>query len=283
MASAADPVALGEPPRAGTSAKAVLLTVLGELVLPHGGEVWTSTVVSGLGLLGVDERNARQAVARLAEQGIARSERVGRRARWSLTEGGRRLLTVGSERIYGFGGGADAWDGRWLVVLCSVPEEQRAKRHRLRSQLGFAGFGFLAPGVAVSPHLDREPIAAAVLEDLDLLPRAIVLRAEPGAHVVADDVLARAWDLDDLTDAYERFLRAFESRAPRADDACFTALVELVHEWRRFPFVDPELPDRLLPRDWPGRAAKRLFDARRRSWGAGASRWYDAAEGTPPD
>ena len=62
----------------GTSAKAFLLTMLGELVLPHGGEVWTSTVVSGLGLLGVEERNARQAIARLADQGtLARRGRGG--------------------------------------------------------------------------------------------------------------------------------------------------------------------------------------------------------------
>jgi phenylacetic acid degradation operon negative regulatory protein len=32
-----------------------------------------------------------------------------------------------------------------------------------------------------------------------------------------------------------------------------------VHEWRKFLFADPGLPDDLLPRDWPGRAAADLF------------------------
>src|SRR5882724_10497931 len=98
------------------SAKAILLTVLGEYVLPNGGAVWTSTIVDALALFEVSERNARQAVARLSDQGIVSADRHGRRVRWRLTESGRRLLSVGTERIYGFGADTSAWDSRWLVV-----------------------------------------------------------------------------------------------------------------------------------------------------------------------
>jgi phenylacetic acid degradation operon negative regulatory protein len=266
-------------PRSGSSAKALLLTTLGEFVLPHRGAVWTSTVVRSLGALGVEERNARQALTRLADQGVIRSHRQGRLARWQLTEAGRDLLTSGTERIYGFGAGADAWDGRWLVVLCSVPEEQRAKRHRLRSQLGFAGFGFLAPGVALSPHLDREAVANRVLEDLGLVPGAVVFRAEAGQLASTEDLLARAWDLAALARRYDDFLRTFGRRSPRRDEAQFVALARLVHAWRHFPFVDPEIPLRLLPHRWPGRQAKELFDDRHAAWAPGANRWYEAADG----
>ncbi|MGH9000771.1 MAG: PaaX family transcriptional regulator [Acidimicrobiia bacterium] len=265
-------------PRSGSSAKALLLTILGEFVLPHSGSMWTSTVIRSLGALGAEERNARQAVGRLAEQGIVRSEREGRRARWHLTTQGRGLLTAGSERIYRFGDADEGWDGRWLVVLCSVPEHQRAKRHQLRSQLGFAGFGFLSPGVAVSPHLERENVANTILKDLGLLPGAIVLRAETGAVVAADDVLGRAWDLASLGSDYGDFIAAFEARSPGSDEERFAGLVELVHAWRRFPFVDPEIPPQLLPSGWPGRKAKRLFDAHHRAWAPGANAWYEDIE-----
>lgn len=265
-------------PRSGSSAKALLLTALGEFVLPHRGSVWTSTVVRSLGLLGVAERNARQALARLADQGIVRSQREGRRARWQLTEPGRELLTSGTERIYGFGSGDDGWDGRWLVVLCSVPEEQRAKRHQLRSQLGFTGFGFLAPGVALSPHPDREAVANRVLEDLGLLPTAVVFRAEAGELVSTEELLARAWDLAALAIRYEDFLQAFRRRSPRSDEARFVALTELVHAWRHFPFIDPEIPPRLLPHRWAGRRAKALFDEQHAAWSPGANRWYEAVD-----
>jgi len=276
MCSIADvaPTPRATKPRAGASAKASLLTIMGEFVLPHGGAVWTATLVRALAALGVEERNARQAIARLAEQGLVRSEREGRRARWHVTDRGVRLLTAGAARIYGFGDAAAVWDGRWLVVVCSVPEEQRAKRHRLRSQLGFAGFGFLGPTIAVSPHVERESTANTVLEELGLLPAAVVVRGELGEHVEPAELLRRGWDLDTLAADYDAFIATFGDRSPRAGDTQFAAMVELVHEWRRFPFVDPEIPRQLLPPRWPGRPAKQLFDARHAAWSAAADEWY---------
>ena len=183
--------------------------MLGEFVLPKGGSVWTSTVVRALAGLGVEERNARQAAFRLAERGYVQSEKEGRRARLHLTGSGRRLLTEGSRRIYEFGAHDDTWDRRWVVVVCFIPEEQRTKRHQLRSQLGFAGFGFIAPGVAVSPHLRSEPAANSILEDLDLVPGAVVLRAETGDLVEPKEILSRGWDLDGLASEYEEFIKVF--------------------------------------------------------------------------
>jgi phenylacetic acid degradation operon negative regulatory protein len=236
-------------------------------------------MVSAMGALDVEQRNARQAAFRLAENGYVQSEKEGRRARLHLTDHGRRLLGDGCHRIYHFGSYEDTWDGRWLVVVCFIPEQQRTKRHQLRSRLGFAGFGFIAPGVAVSPHVSSEPEANAVLEDLGLVPGAVVLRCEPGDLLEPDELLGRAWDLDGLATEYEEFIKHFARRAPRADDARFRALVELVHAWRRFPFIDPEIPSRLLPLKWPGRRAKHLFDDLHAEWSGGADSWFAALEG----
>lgn len=265
-------------PRAGTSGKALLLTLLGEYVLPHQGSAWTSTIVSSLGMLDVEERNARQALARLADDDVVRSAKIGRRSQWHLTAHGRELLTIGTERIYAFGAGGEPWDGRWLVVYCSVPEEQRAKRHQLRSQLSFAGFGFLGPGIAISPHLERETLANNVLKALGLVPGSIVLRAEPGELVSAGELLERAWDLGGLASFYNDFVKAFARRSPRSDEGRFVALTELVHAWRHFPFVDPEIPRELLPRHWPGRRAKDLFDRCHATWAPSANLLYEQFE-----
>jgi phenylacetic acid degradation operon negative regulatory protein len=265
-------------PRSGSSAKSVLLTVLGEFALPHDGTMWTATIVDALGLLGVGEGNARQAATRLKDQGLLDVERHGRRARWRLTEEGRQLLSLGTQRIYRFGAGADEWDGRWVVVLTAVPEDQRSKRHQLRSTLAFGGFGFIGPGTAVSPHPDREAVAIEVLRGLGLTDSAIVLRARAGDLVGDEEILRRAWDLEHLGGRYRAFLRDFERRQARTADARFAALVDLVHAWRRFPFDDPELPDRLLPGTWPGRRAKHLFDELHAAWTPDAQSWYERTE-----
>jgi len=77
---------------------------------------------------------------------------------------------------------------------------------------------------------------------------------------------------------YRRFVDAVEALDPRDDAARFAALVTLVHEWRRFPFVDPEIPDALLPPDWPGHRAKVLFDERHACWSPAAVAWFAERE-----
>src|SRR5436305_1846771 len=91
-----------------TSARSLLLTVLGEFVLPRGQPVWTQMLIDVLGQLDVEHKSARQALARTAAEGLLTSDRAGRRVRWSLSEAGRRLLSEGAERIYGFGAPAPA-------------------------------------------------------------------------------------------------------------------------------------------------------------------------------
>ena len=48
------------------------------------------------------------------------------------------------------------------------------------------------------------------------------------------------------------------------DEAAFAARFHLVHEWRKFLFVDPGCPTTLLPDDWPGPDAAALFAKRGR-------------------
>src|ERR1019366_1176578 len=102
---------------AGTdSARSVLFTVLGELVLPTGGEAWTSAFIDVFGRLGVEEKAARQALMRTAADNWLSSERGGRRPLWRLTPGAEQLLRDGTERIFGFTAVAEDWDGRGTVL-----------------------------------------------------------------------------------------------------------------------------------------------------------------------
>ena len=132
-----------------TSARSLLLTVLGEFVLPRDEPVWTQVLLDVLGGLGVESKSARQALARTAAEGLLVSDRSGRRVRWSLSDQGMRLLSDGAARIYGFSAARRPWDGRWLVLLVSVPEARRQLRSigmqvsvhaRGRFDLATAGF-----------------------------------------------------------------------------------------------------------------------------------------------
>lgn len=256
----------------------MLLTVLGQFVAPAGGEVWTQSLIASLEAVGVEERNARQALSRVGDQGLITGRRAGRRVRRCLTPEAIELLETGRERIFGFGADPVAWDGRWLVVLCSVPEEHRSKRHLLRSRLRFAGLGFLTSGVAITPHVEREALVTDVLKELGLAQSATVFIGEVGELTTASDLLHRAWDIDGLAAEYREFVRAFQQRDPTTPRARFAAVVDLVHRWRRFPFVDPELPDELLPAGWLGHRARDLFDRCLERWEPDAIAYFEELE-----
>src|SRR5690349_32 len=124
-----DPAASGPSPRTGAkqtptlsrrhaagaeSARGLLFTILGELVLHTGGSALTSTFIDVLGRLGVEEKASRQALMRTGADGWLVSERQGRRSIWTLSAHANQFLTEGAERIYGFRGQQPDWDRRWL-------------------------------------------------------------------------------------------------------------------------------------------------------------------------
>lgn len=248
------------------SARSLLITVLGEFVYPRNTEVWTSTLLSALGTLGVEEKSARQAISRAGAEGLLDSTRDGRRVRWSLTDAGAELLRGGAQRIYSFLSEGHDWDGNWLVVSVAVPETQRKLRHRLRTQLTWLGMGSPAPGLWVVPASEKADEVAAVLESLGLRANAFVWTGtwvdigEKGALIEA------AWDLDAVAECYREFIDAFEPEDGLAPVDAFAAQVHLVQSWRRFPFLDPDLPSRLLPEDWPGAMAAATFRDCHETW-----------------
>lgn len=261
-----------------TSARSLLITLLGEYVLPRERPPWTSTVVEALAADGVEEKAARQALARTAADGWIVSERVGRRVRWILTPEGRRLLTEGADRIFAFSRTTPQWDGRWLILLVTVPETRRDLRHRLRTRLTWAGFASPEPGVWINPDPGREAEARNVLHDLDLERGAMSFTATHGTVGDVPAMVARAWDLTGLETEYEAFVAAFGSAGNVLGATTLQTQTRLVHEWRRFPFLDPRLPRELLPADWSGTKAAEVFHARHAEWHPTAQQEWDALD-----
>lgn len=262
----------------GGSARSLLTTVLGEFVQQADRPVWTSTLVAALALFDVEEKAARQALARTAAEGWLRSDRVGRRVRWTLTEPARRVLADGASRIYGFGSGSHEWDGRWLVVLVSVPETLRDLRHKLRTRLSWAGFGSPTAGVWITPHLSAEADAKLILDELDLSSQAMSYLANYGALGSERAMVERAWNLTDVATRYQEFVDEFTGLTPSSPDEVLRAQTLLVHEWRRFPFLDPQLPAELLPPKWSGTTATALFNDLHARWRTPAQeRWSELA------
>lgn len=250
--------------------------MLGEYVLPVPGGVWQETLISALGTLDYKTQAARQALARSVTAGWLTAERHGRRSRVRLTDETALMLRTGAERIYGFGEPRE-WDGRWLLVVLRVPEERRDVRHQVRTSLAWAGFGSLGGGLWISPHAERE----AELRDGaggGSVAELLSFRAELGELGEPERLIAEAWDLAAVADGYRAFIASFARLRPKTPEAVFRAQALLVHEWRKFPFLDPDLPESVLPSQWPRKRAHDVFQERHAAWHETAQDYFRSLE-----
>lgn len=259
------------------AARSVLLTVLGEYVAPRGREVWLETLVGALEALGYRTQAARQALTRSVSGGWLTSERHGRRSRLSLTPPTAEMLRSGARRIYAFGDPWE-WDDQWLLIVLRVAEERREVRHQIRTTLAWEGFGSLGGGLWVSPHVGHEGSIQRLATEHAGHAELISFRAGLGSIGDPRRLVAQAWDLESVASTYEQFIAAFGRMRADTPERAFRAQTLLVHAWRKFPFLDPEIPAGLLPARWPRDRAHALFSARHATWAGPAQEFFAALD-----
>lgn len=239
------------------SPRHLILTLFGLYARPDALSV--RSLIALMGDLGIDAAATRSSVSRLKKRGVLESARTDGQAGYALSPASLAVLREGDARIWSRPR-ASVDDG-WLVVVFSVPEAERGKRHELRSQLTRLGFGTAAPGVWVAPGTAYDETLAALerqgLASYTELFRGDYLGSGPPAARVGE-----WWDLGSIAALYDDFLadhrgltRLREPDPPRA----FAAYVPMLTAWRRLPYLDPGIPLELLPDGWPGEKAGELF------------------------
>jgi phenylacetic acid degradation operon negative regulatory protein len=225
-------------------------------------------LIALMGDLDVDAAATRSSVSRLKKRGVLEPAKAAAQAGYRLSSSALAVLREGDARIWSRPRASVA-DG-WLVVVFSVPEAERGKRHELRSLLTRLGFGTAAPGVWVAPGTAYDETLAA-LDRAGLTTYTELFRGDHLGSPPADARVAEWWDLPSIAALHEEFVVEHTPltglRSPEPAQA-FAAYVPMLTAWRRLPYLDPGIPLELLPRDWPGERAGDLFaelDARLRA------------------
>lgn len=254
------------------------LTIFGNYLREQGALAWSGGMVRLLGDLGVSEDGGRAALYRLAMRELIARTKRGREVFYELTPKTHALLEEGDRRIFSFGK-AVGDIATWTVLWHSLPDELRTERAVLSRRLRFLGFGSVQDATWLAPH-DREGDVVTLLRDLGVADHACVLVGRPTAALDIDAVLREAWDLDDVQGRYAVFLDEYgpyRSKAAqrRLDDReAFVVCTRATHEFRRFPFLDPELPDRMMPRPEVRPAAIAAFHMLREGLFSAAARYF---------
>lgn len=259
----------------------LVVTLLGTYVRPFGRAVWSGGLVMLLREFGFSDGAARAALTRLVRRGLIARVRSGRLVHYSLTPRCERLLIEGDGRIFTLGRlPADA--GPWTILWHQIPEERRLERTRLGRRLRFLGFGSVQDSVWVSPH-DHSSEVADLVGELGVADVATVFVARVGPGDGSDlglsTLVARAWDLSELGGRYEAFCSGFErylAVEALSDREAFLVRTRLMHLFRGFAQLDPELPDELAPLSGPRTRAADIFDALYTGLAASSQRHFDA-------
>ncbi|MGW2342578.1 PaaX family transcriptional regulator [Streptomyces sp. NPDC001661] len=241
----------------------LILTVFA--LYARGERTWLSiaSLIELMTDLGVESKAVRSSISRMKRREVLCSERRDNTAGYAIGMSTLETLSEGDARIF-HRSRAHLQDG-WILVTYSVPESEREKRHALRTVLTQLGFGSVAAGVWVAPGT----LAAEARRTLERRQLADYVDLFTGNHYAFGDLKAKVatwWNLDELTNQYADFLRhaasavdSFAGRDPEPLEA-FRAYIPVLTQWRRMPYLDPGLPIELLPPEWNGVAAGKMFD-----------------------
>lgn len=248
----------------GPRGRQLLITLIADYWLGPDAVVPSGAVVELMTDLGVSPSGTRTLLSRLTREGRLQSVKEGRRTFYALSTQALHRLSTGFETIRQFGLDAphDA-DAPWLILMFSIPEDQRSVRQQLRRGLSWMGFSPLYDGVWITPRPVRQQ-ALTLCRKLGVDSASI---ATGSIEAVGLDYgrPTDAWDLGlvhGLYQAFEKHLALPRERLASGSMTTVEALrvrTEIMNIWRGFPTFDPGLPESDLPAGWPRAGARAAF------------------------
>ncbi|EGL81967.1 transcriptional regulator, PaaX family [Caldalkalibacillus thermarum TA2.A1] len=250
----------------GMKTRSMIFTLYGDYIRHYGGEIWIGSLIRLLEAFGHNAQSVRAAMSRMQKQGWVKSHKRGNKSYYSLTERGKKRMNVAAKRIFKLK--PERWDGKWRMLIYSIPETKRHIRDELRKELVWSGFGSLSHSCWISPNPLEEQVAEMV-ERYGLDDYVDFFVAENKGPNDNKSLVERCWDLEEINGRYQEFIDHYSKRFvidrnkiemnKMSDEECFVERTKLVHEYRKFLFVDPGLPGELLPDHWLGEHAAALF------------------------
>jgi phenylacetic acid degradation operon negative regulatory protein len=263
-----DGAATVRPPRqqAGNTAQNLAITLVTDYTVDNRAWLPSASIVALLGESGIGSAAARTAISRLFRGGVLESSRDGRHSSYRLTTVAARNLIAGGAWIARFAAHADSWDGYWTLVSFAFPQEEHGHRRAFVGQLRWLGFAPLYDALWVSPDAPnatvKSRLAATTAGTITMFrARHVELASRTDRNPID------AWDVAAIARHYQAFIRRWQPLLPRiragkvTGAAAVRARTELMDAYRRFPFIDPQLPIELMPTRWPRARAREVFVA----------------------
>jgi phenylacetic acid degradation operon negative regulatory protein len=271
-----------EAMRTQLNTRSMINTLFGDYIRHYGKEIWIGSLISLLEPFGHNEQAVRAAVSRMYKQSWITNRKAGNKSYYSLTDRGTRRMDEAAHRIFKLQ--PEKWDGKWRLFMLTIPEDQRHVRDELRKELVWSGFGLLTNGIWLTPN-DLVQQVRDIIEKYQITDRVNLFIAENEGPKKNSQLISDCWDVEAINERYSEFIKRYSEkyivdktaieRGTLSDQACFVERTLLVHEYRKFLFSDPGLPQELLPEKWLGEAAALLFRDYYRALAEPANRFFE--------
>ena len=238
------------------SATSIIRTITGLYIRHEKTPVARTRIVELAHAAGVSVPAAQTAISRLIDREVLEAAqsstlRVSSAAQQMFERGTRRIFTPRQMS------GSDPW----CLVAYSLPETLRSVRHQVRKHFLQLGGGTLGSGLWIFPEYLREEVSA-VLNALGAREHATLFTAQqPYFPGTPQQAAGQWWDLERLGTLHRAFLESTASldSSDIAPPSAYRGYVTMVDSWRALPYLDPGLPEFMLPAHWPGDESRERF------------------------
>lgn len=241
----------------------LIMTIFGDSVMPHGGNIWLGSLVQLLAPLGVSERLVRTSVFRLKKDGWLDSIKVGRKSFYQALNADE-ILKNDRQLYYQ----KEEWDGNWRMVIGGSMEKSSAAKDQLRKALQKFGFMAVAPNVFTHPTFSVDRINALLTEHQQQDAYVVLLARDtdnqPLNFAEVKNVLYRGIS-EILQTRYDEFLQQYQAIAAHksqlkelSPEHSFLLKTLLIDDYRRLQWRDVIRSTMLMPQNWAGTQARQL-------------------------
>ncbi len=246
----------------------VIYTLFGAFIVPRGGRVHVASLIRLVVPLGFSPNAIRLGLSRMARHGVFDIRKSGRRSYYSLNTKGLKWMEQG--RVRAFEVERKRWDGKWRLLVYSIPETMRQLRDKLRYKLQGMGFANLSASFWISPN-ELQATLLKYLEQTNMVDCVETFTADYTGQHSKKELAAAIWNVAELSDRYGNFykkygklLSSYEKLAKtgRSMDSaeCFARRFCMTAEYVALRLEDPMLPPELLPVDWVGLRAEKIYN-----------------------
>jgi phenylacetic acid degradation operon negative regulatory protein len=262
--------------------QSMIFTIYGDYIRHYGNKIWIGSLIRLLKEFGHNEQSVRVAVSRMMKQGWIDSEKKGNKSYYFLTLRGETRMEEAAVRIFKLM--PNDWDGKWRMLMYTIPEEKRQIRDELRKELLWSGFGSFSNGCWISPNnLEKE--VNLLIEKYEIQSYVDFFVSSYKGPQADKSLVEKSWPLQEIEGKYQEFITTYSkqfivhqsmmNKGQMTDAECFVERTNLVHEYRKFLFTDPGLPRELLPDIWNGNHAALLFEQYYKLLAKSASQFFE--------